>query len=236
MSLTEAQIQRYSRHVLLPEVGGLGQKRLLESSALIVFTPEGEGAAAVAAAYLVAGGLGGVGWCPVFSGESPAPGSIAGLADLYDSAGPAASAAALNPDVRFEMVALSEIEVPSGISGIEETAGAASARHDLLILSGRGEALDRAAARFGERGKPVLRGVREGWAGAVLAGPEISNLEDFPPEAAEEPLPAAPPEGVLGAMLASFALRTLLMEEDSVGSTVLARFDLSRGQMKKVSR
>jgi adenylyltransferase/sulfurtransferase len=227
LSLTEAQIQRYSRHVLLPEVGGLGQKRLLESSALIAFTPEGEGAAAVAAAYLVAGGLGGVGWCPVSPGESPVPGSIAGLAGLYDSAGPAASAAALNPDVRFEMVAPSEIE---------GTTGAASARHDLLILSGRGEALDRAAARFGERGKPVLRGVREGWAGAVLAGPEILNLEDFPPEAAEEPLPAAPSEGVLGAMLASFALRTLLKEEDSVGSTVLARFDLSCDRMKKVSR
>ena len=229
MSLTEAQIQRYSRHVLLPEVGGLGQKRLLESSALIAFAPEGEGAAAVAAAYLIAGGLGGVGWCPVFSGEGSAPegGSIAGLADLYDSAGPAASAAALNPDVRFEIVARSEIE---------ENAGAASARHDLLILSGRGGVLDRAAVRFGECGKPVLRGVREGWAGAVLAGPEIFNLEDFPPEAAEEPLPVAPSEGVLGAMLASFALRTLLKEEDSVGSTVLARFDLSRGQMKKVSR
>jgi adenylyltransferase/sulfurtransferase len=221
LSLTEAQIQRYSRHVLLPEVGGLGQKRLLESSALIAFTPEGEGAAAVAAAYLVAGGLGGVGWCPVSPGESSVPGSIAGLADLYDSAGPAASAVALNPDVRFEIVAPSEM---------------ASARHDLLILSGRGEALDRAAARFGERGKPVLRGVREGWAGAVLAGPEILNLEDFPPEAAEEPLPAAPSEGVLGAMLASFALRTLLKEEDSVGSTVLAQFDLSRDRMKKVSR
>ncbi len=235
MSLTEAQIQRYSRHVLLPEVGGLGQKRLLESSALIAFTPEGEGAAAVAAAYLVAGGLGGVGWCPVSSGEGPVPqgGSIAGLADLYDSAGPAASAAALNPDVRFEMVAPSEIEAPS--EEMENT-GAASARHDLLILSGRGGALDKAAARFGERGKPVLRGVREGWAGAVLAGPDILNLEDFPPEAAEESLPAAPPEGVLGAMLASFALRTLLREEDSVGSTVLARFDLSRGQLKKVSR
>ena len=229
MSLTEAQIQRYSRHVLLPEVGGLGQKRLLESSALIVFTPEGEGAAAVAAAYLVAGGLGGIGWCPAVSGESPVPGggSIAGLPDLYDSAGPAASAAALNPDVRFEMVDRSEIE---------KNAGATLARHDLLILSGRGGALDKAAARFGERGKPVLRGVQEDWAGAVMAGPEILNLENFPPEAAEESLPAAPSEGVLGAMLSSFALRILLQEENSVGSTVLARFDLSRGQMKKVTR
>ena len=42
--------------------------------------------------------------------------------------------------------------------------------------------------------------------------------------------------GVIGAMLASYALRTLLKGEKSVGSTVLARFDLSRGQMKKVSR
>ena len=224
MSLTETQIQRYSRHVLLPEVGGVGQKRLLESSALIVFTPEGHGAAAVAVTYLIAGGLGGIGWCPASSGECPAApedGNISGLTGLYDPAGPAASAAALNPDARFEMV---------------EDAGAVSALYDLLILFGRGEALDQAAARFEERGGPVLRGVREGWAGAVLAGSEVLNSEDFPPEAVEELLPAAPPEGVLGAMLASFALRTLLREGESVGSTALARFDLSRGQMEKVSR
>ncbi|MEE9239557.1 MAG: hypothetical protein V3U53_00025 [bacterium] len=223
MSLTETQIRRYSRHVLLPEVGGVGQKRLLESSALIVFTPEGHGAAAAAATYLIAGGVGGIGWCPVSSGESlvPEDGNISGLTGLYDPAGPAASAAALNPDARFEMV---------------EDAGAVSALYDLLVLSGRGEELDRAAARFEERGRPVLRGVREGWAGAVLAGSEVLNSEDFPPEAVEEPLPAAPPEGVLGAMLASFALRTLLRGGESVGSTALARFDLSRGLMEKVSR
>jgi hypothetical protein len=29
MPLTEAQIQRYARHILLPEVGGVGQERLL---------------------------------------------------------------------------------------------------------------------------------------------------------------------------------------------------------------
>ncbi len=228
MSLTEAQIQRYSRHILLPEVGGIGQKRLLESSVLIVFTPEGEGAAAVAATYLVAGGVGGIGWCPVDSRKSPAAeGSLAGLTSLYDSAGPAASAAALNPDTRFEVVTRSEIE---------ESAGAALARYNLVILSGRDEALEQAAARFETCGKPALRGIREGWAAAVVEGPENLDVVDCLPEAAETPLPAAPAEGVIGAMLASYALRTLLKGEKSVGSTVLARFDLSRGHMKKVSR
>ena len=31
MPLSEAQIQRYARHILLPEVGGVGQERLLET-------------------------------------------------------------------------------------------------------------------------------------------------------------------------------------------------------------
>lgn len=234
MNLTEAQIQRYSRHILLPEVGGAGQKRLLESSSLIVFTREGEGAAAVAAAYLVAGGLGKIGWCRASSDESlPGEGgSFAGLAGLYDPAGTVASAAALNSDVCFEVIPRLEIEADTG---------AIQARYDLLILSGRSDVLDMAASRFEESGKPVLRGVRAGWAGSVLLGSkglksEILNSDDFSPEETDEPLPAAPSEGVLGAMLASSALRALLKGEELVGSTALARFDLSRGKMKMVSR
>lgn len=52
-SLSEAQIQRYSRQILLKEVGGTGQLRLL-GAAVEVW---GEGSALdVAAAYLAAGG------------------------------------------------------------------------------------------------------------------------------------------------------------------------------------
>lgn len=51
--LSEAQIRRYARHVLLRQVGGVGQERLLRS----VVRVEGSGRAlGVAAVYLVAGG------------------------------------------------------------------------------------------------------------------------------------------------------------------------------------
>ncbi|MBI3183906.1 MAG: ThiF family adenylyltransferase [Myxococcales bacterium] len=53
MPLSEPQIVRYSRQILLPEVGGAGQERLLARGALAT----GTGAAqATALAYLAAGG------------------------------------------------------------------------------------------------------------------------------------------------------------------------------------
>ena len=54
MSLTENQIIRYSRQILLAQVGGRGQEKLLTCGARLV----GRGAAqATAAAYLAAGGI-----------------------------------------------------------------------------------------------------------------------------------------------------------------------------------
>lgn len=36
MSLTEQQIERYSRHIILEQVGGAGQEKLLSSKVLII--------------------------------------------------------------------------------------------------------------------------------------------------------------------------------------------------------
>ena len=47
MNLTDAQIERYSRHIILPEVGGKGQARLLAGRVLIV----GAGPAGCVAAW-----------------------------------------------------------------------------------------------------------------------------------------------------------------------------------------
>src|SRR5574337_2119385 len=51
----EEQIRRYSRHIILPEVGGKGQRKLLNSSALLVGAG---GLGSPAALYLAAAGVG----------------------------------------------------------------------------------------------------------------------------------------------------------------------------------
>lgn len=58
VQLTDAQLERYSRHLLLPEVGEVGQKKLLESRVLLLGAG---GLGAPAAFYLAAAGVGTIG-------------------------------------------------------------------------------------------------------------------------------------------------------------------------------
>ena len=58
MELTDEQIYRYSRNILLPEVGGVGQERLLRSK---VFCVGAGGLGSPVALYLAAAGIGTIG-------------------------------------------------------------------------------------------------------------------------------------------------------------------------------
>ncbi len=58
MSFTNEQIERYSRHILLKDVGGVGQKKLLDSRVLVIGAG---GLGSPIATYLAAAGIGTIG-------------------------------------------------------------------------------------------------------------------------------------------------------------------------------
>jgi hypothetical protein len=97
--LTDAQVERYSRQILLPEVGGRGQERLLAARVVLA----GAGTAAEAAATLLArAGVGALDLIDELDAPASSPecrvGRHAGRADadvVVDLGGAAAVAAAL---------------------------------------------------------------------------------------------------------------------------------------------
>lgn len=56
--MRDDQARRYARHIMLPDVGGLGQTALLAASARIPLREAEPTAELVAASYLAAGGVG----------------------------------------------------------------------------------------------------------------------------------------------------------------------------------
>jgi len=96
MDLTDSQIERYSRQILLRELGGEGQGRILAARVLVA----GDGPAmSIAALYLAAAGVGHI-----------------GLACHAGGDGLAAEIHALNPDIRVALHSVESLsqEVVSG--------------------------------------------------------------------------------------------------------------------------
>ncbi|HEY0484243.1 MAG TPA: hypothetical protein VGD37_42280 [Kofleriaceae bacterium] len=65
--MRDEQVRRYARHILLPDVGGLGQTALMVSAARIELRESEPDAELIAAQYLAAGGVGTI----VLAGASP---------------------------------------------------------------------------------------------------------------------------------------------------------------------
>ncbi|ACY16676.1 ThiF family adenylyltransferase [Haliangium ochraceum] len=105
-SLREDQVRRYARHILLPEIGGLGQARLLAARVRVALGQD-PGAEQVALAYLAAAGVGTLELAgelagPVSAAEA-ALGILLGPADVgaprFDAV--RARLTAINPDAQI---------------------------------------------------------------------------------------------------------------------------------------
>lgn len=156
MSLTEQEILRYSRHIILPEVGGRGQKRIMAASVLVV----GLGAVGSAAAlYLAAAGVGRISlWDPTPLTAADLRGAIAHAWDRIGQSRAASareSAAAINPSAT--VTALAEPDRLLDAVGEHQV---------VLATAGDWESIQSAAVRSGT---PVIFAGASGASGGAMA-------------------------------------------------------------------
>jgi molybdopterin-synthase adenylyltransferase len=101
VDLTDAQLDRYARHIIMPEVGGLGQRKLLAAKVLVIGAG---GLGSPVLEYLAAAGVGTLGIVDddVVDLSNLQRQTIHSTIDIGKSktASAAARIAALNPDVR----------------------------------------------------------------------------------------------------------------------------------------
>jgi molybdopterin-synthase adenylyltransferase len=101
MTLTDAQLERYARHIIMPEIGGLGQRKLLAAKVLVIGAG---GLGSPCLEYLAAGGVGTIGIVDddVVDLSNLQRQTIHSSADIgrAKTASAAARIATLNPDVQ----------------------------------------------------------------------------------------------------------------------------------------
>lgn len=228
MALNDAQLERYARHILLREIGGVGQQKLLNASVLVVGAG---GLGAPALLYLAAAGLGRIGIVDddvvslsnlqrqvLFeTPEIGVPKVEAGEARL----------ARLNPDVRL---AIHRVRLT------EENAEALIAPYDLVL-----DGCDNFATRFAvsdaclRLGKPLV---------SAAIGEFDGQLSVFRPDRKTQPcyrcfVPEAPEgaascteQGVVGALagvLGTWAALEVLKEIVGFGESLTGRLVLFDG-------
>ncbi len=214
MTFDDEGLLRYSRHVLLPEVGIAGQARLAESAVLIVGAG---GLGCPVALYLGASGVGRLG---------VADDDVVELTNLQRQIGHATAsigankARSLAASVRAINPTISVTPLETRLSG--EALQAAVAAVDLVV-----DASDNFATRHAVNracvaaGKPLVSGAAIGFSGQVAVFDTRTDASPcyhclFPEQAAEPEMRCAesgvfsPLVGLVGAMQAAEALKVLV--------------------------
>lgn len=192
MPLSDDQIARYSRQIVLPDLGGRGQETLLASSVAIVGTAE---LGRTAAAYLSAAG---VGRLTLLAGAVECAAVTAALlGDLAD----------LNPDVSLDALAISDPLVDAawaaGYDVVVDTTGESEtiARINGIVLAARRPLVVGAAG--------AARGWLSVFAGGWLDGSCAGCWPEEPRDSCGGPL-ASSVAGVIGSLIALEVLRLRL--------------------------
>lgn len=174
MPLTDAQVDRYSRQIILPEVGGIGQEKLLAARVQIGATGV---LAAWAARYLVAAGVGEVTLAPPL-----AEALRASLADLNPDCRLVASGGSF-ADERPPHVLLADAGDAAiagawrrGIAAIVTRVGAAAGELTMLSSSHPSSACPECAAPLGDIAPDDGAAASAAPLLAVLAATEVLKL------------------------------------------------------------
>ncbi|MBI3271295.1 MAG: ThiF family adenylyltransferase [Planctomycetes bacterium] len=217
-AFTEEQIRRYSRHILLPEVGGKGQRRLLAARVRLL---EARGPLAVAAGYLAAAGVGRLDLCDEGAVE---PADLGGSMFLAATDVGRSRAEAL----RDFLVALNP-EVRVGTPGTTASAAAVAwADIDVVLAGGAGAAQPGVARPAPGPYRPVLLAHVEGPFGFLVtllpgsgACPSCAGIDlrtraeaarwsaSFPVEESSAPV-WGPVAGLIGSLAAVETVKCIL--------------------------
>jgi adenylyltransferase/sulfurtransferase len=227
IELTEAQVQRYARHIVLPEVGGIGQTRLLRARVLVVGAG---GLGSPLLLYLAAAGIGVLGVVDddAVDASNLQRQVIHDLASLGDAKVDSARRrlAGLAPDSRIE---------PHRLRLDATNAAALIADYD-LVADGSDSFATRLAVQDAclQLGRTLVSASVQGLYGQLTTfkphlGPPHPCLRClFPEEPAAHALPSCaqggvlgPAAGVVGCLQAVEVVKELLGNGDSLSGTLL---------------
>jgi len=233
--LSDTHIERYSRQVIVPQIGGRGQEKLLAASVVVVGAG---GIGSAAALYLAAAGVGRLGIVDSAAVEASDLSSIvvhaAASVGTNRAHSVAAALATLNPDCRIE---------PRPELVTSDVAAAVTAGHGVVISAEAAFAvcclLNAACLRLR---KPLLWGHAVGFVGqfAVLSDPRPDApccrcLEPQRPEldGGAAPIIFTPAAGFIGTLLATEAIKRIVGVEDPSAAR-LVHYDGLEGSVQEV--
>jgi hypothetical protein len=186
MPLTNSQIDRYSRQIIVPKIGGVGQERLLASRLMIV---GGIAGVEPALAYLVGAGVGTI-FLRLPAGDTAASAPV--IAAMRD----------LNPDVTIQVVSAPHhvdlvLVLASNSDALENVRGFCSMRWNAPMVFARLDSQAKVAVLSSRPPCPVCadgdllapfekRGENAGFVAMVAAVEALKTLVQYTP--APEPL------------------------------------------------